>query len=116
MAIKAPTPPTELRKSGRALWRDVLERYELDRHELTILREACRTADALDGLQALLEIEGLMGETSQGPRVHPALVEARQQRVVFARLLVALRIPAGEQDDGRTTQTRGVRGVYGIVS
>lgn len=115
MATKVPSPPSDLRRSGRALWRDVLERYELDRHELTILREACRTADALDGLQALLDAEGLMGETSQGPRVHPALVEARQQRITFARLLTALRIPAGEQD-GRA-QTRGtLRGVYGIVS
>ncbi len=113
MATKAPAPPSDLRRSGRALWRDVLERYELDRHELTILREACRTADALDGLQALLDAEGMMSESSQGPRIHPALPEARQQRVVFARLLTALRVPTGEED-GRT-QTRGnVRGVYGI--
>jgi len=113
VAQKPPTPPTELRRSGRDLWRAVLADYDLDRHELTILKEACRTADALDGLQQLLEDEGLMSETSQGARVHPALVEARQQRVTFARLLTALRIPAGE-NDGRTQSRGGVRGVYGI--
>jgi hypothetical protein len=113
MAEKPPAPPSELRKSGRALWRAVLEEFDLDRHEVTILREAARTADALDGLQALLDAEGLMGVTSQGPRVHPALVEARQQRLTFARLLTALRIPAGETE-GRTQARGGPRGVYGI--
>ena len=114
MAAETPKPPSGLRRSGRALWRAVLRDYELDEHETTILREACRTADSLDALQALLDSEGLMASTSQGPRVHPALVELRQQRVTFARLLTALRIPQGEAD-GRT-QVRGVvRGVYGIA-
>lgn len=114
MSSKVPNPPAGLQKSGRALWRAVLTDYELDEHETTILREACRTADSLDDLQALIESEGLMSETSQGPRVHPALVEARQQRVTFARLLTALRIPAGETTGDRTQQRGGPRGVYGI--
>lgn len=108
-----PDPPEGLRGSGSALWRAVLGDYELDEHETTILREACRTADSLDDLQALLDAEGLMSESSQGVRVHPALVEARQQRVTFARLLTALRIPTGE-DSGRTQSRGGPRGVYGI--
>lgn len=115
MADKTPRPPAGLRTSGRALWRAVMRDYVLDEHETTILRECCRTADSLDGLQALVDAEGLMGETSQGPRVHPALVELRQQRITFARLLTALRIPAGD-DMGRTQGSRGPRGVYGIAS
>ncbi len=114
MAQEAPKPPPGLRRSGRALWRAVMTDYELDQHETTILREACRTADSLDALQALLDAEGHMGETSQGPRVHPALVEARQQRITFARLLTALRIPQGEED-GRGQSRGGPRGVYGIA-
>src|SRR4051795_10588840 len=105
MAQETLRPPTGLRRSGRALWRAVMRDYELDEHETTILREACRTADSLDALQALIDSEGLMASTSQGPRVHPALVEARQQRVTFARLLTALRIPTGETGD--RTQQRG---------
>jgi len=82
-----------------------------------ILRELCRTSDALDGLQTVLDAEGLVSESSQGVRVHPALVEARQQRLVFARLLVALGLPSGEA--GATTLPArpvpgGVRGVYGV--
>jgi len=53
-----------------------------------------------------------MSESSQGPRVHPALVELRQQRIALARLFAALHIPTGE-DEGRI-QHRGTRGVYGI--
>ena len=114
MAQETPKPPSGLRRSGRALWRAVMTDYELDEHETTVLKEACRTADSLDDLQALLEAEGLMSSTSQGPRVHPALVELRQQRITFARLLTALRIPTGDEDS--RTQTRGTpRGVYGIA-
>lgn len=114
MAQQTPKPPSGLKRSGRALWRAVMGEYELEEHETTILREACRTADSLDALQTVLEQDGYMGETSQGRRVHPALVELRQQRITFARLLTALRIPQSE-DEGRT-QTRGTpRGVYGIA-
>lgn len=113
MAQNVPKPPSGLRRSGRALWRAVMSDFALDEHETTILREACRTADSLDDLQALVDAEGLMAVTSQGSRVHPALIEARQQRVTFARLLTALRIPTGEEE-GRTHQRGGPRGVYGI--
>jgi hypothetical protein len=57
-----------------------------------------------------------MSSSSQGGRVHPALVELRQQRVTFTRLLTALRIPTGEvTDDSRTQHRGGLRGVYGIA-
>lgn len=111
-APQTPRPPVGLRQSGRVLWRAVLTDFELTKHEETVLREACRTADSLDDLQNLLEAEGLTSETSQGKRVHPALVELRQQRIALARLFAALHIPVGE-DTGRT-QHRGTRGVYGI--
>ena len=57
MATQVPKPPSWLRSSGRALLRAVLRDYELDEHETTLLRECCRTADSLDGLQALLDSE-----------------------------------------------------------
>jgi hypothetical protein len=91
----------------------VLTDFELDQHESVVLREACRTADALDTLQALLDAEGALSQTSQGPRVHPALPELRQQRIALARLVAALRIPAGLDDD-RTVPRPGARGVYGL--
>lgn len=63
-------------------------------HELGTLREACRTATAIDALQAVVDRDGVMNESSQGLRAHPALVELRQQRICFSRLVAALAIPA----------------------
>jgi len=45
-------------------------------------------------------------------------VEARQQRIALARLLAALRLPAGGEGDvqagARPARKGGVRGVYDI--
>jgi len=108
-----PPPPDGLQASGMALWESVIGDFDLEEHEEAVLKEACRTADLLDGLQATLEAEGLMSESSQGARVHPAAAELRQQRIAFARLLTALRVPTGEED-GRTQRRTGTRGVYGL--
>ncbi|MDP9392299.1 MAG: hypothetical protein M3P89_13215 [Actinomycetota bacterium] len=46
------------------------------------------------------------------------MVEARQQRIALARILAALRLPAGEESEAggdRAPQRRmGMRGVYGV--
>lgn len=115
--MTSPKPPEGLSAAGRKLWRSVLTDFDLTEPETAVLREACRTADSIDGLQALLDRDGLMSESSQGPRVHPALVELRQQRIALARLFAALRIPFGEETEGvgsARTQTRSTRGVYGL--
>jgi len=120
MTDQTPPSPEGTGPSGAALWTDVLSKYELEEHELAMLREAVRTVDHLDGLHALVEAEGLMTTGPHGSKPHPALVEARQLRIALARVLAALRLPAGEEEDqaaGRRPQRRsGVRGVYGIGS
>lgn len=113
-----PKAPSGLGASGRALWRAVLDDYELGAHELALLKSACATADAIDRLQTALDNDGVMSESSQGIRVHPALPELRQQRLTFARLLTALRVPTGEEAAGTAEprgQRRGIRGVYSIA-
>lgn len=116
--MTAPDPPDGAKAGGSALWTDVLGKYELEEHELALLREAVRSVDLLDDLAAVVEAEGLMIAGPHGSKVHPAMVEARQLRIALARVLAALRLPAGEEDDpaaGRRPQRRsGVRGVYGI--
>ena len=107
-------PPKGSKASGSALWRDVLGKYDLEEHELALLREACRTVDDLDTLAAVVAAEGM----TVGAKVHPAVVEARQLRIALARLLGALRLPAGDEEDqlsGRRPQRRvGARGVYSV--
>lgn len=114
MSSDIPRAPRGLGSSGEALWRAVLTDYELDEHETSILTQACRISDACDKLQGIVDDEGVMSESSQGTRAHPALVELRQQGIALARLMTALRIPAGESSDGRGQQRPGVHGVYSI--
>jgi hypothetical protein len=107
---KRDTPPRGLQAGGRELWRSTVADYELTAHECGLLLQACRTADALDGLQTVLDADGLMDESPQGRRVHPALVELRQQRMTFARLVAALGLPTGITDDEPKQQRRSARG------
>jgi hypothetical protein len=118
MAQKIPATPKGTGPSGTKLWRDVLSKYELEEHELALLREMLRTVDLLDKLAAITAREGLMVKGSWGSKPHPAVTESRQQKIALARLTAALRLPAGDENDqaaGRRPQRRvGVRGVYGV--
>ena len=115
---EVPKAPPETRAPGRALWASIITDYELEEHERALLIEAVRTVDALDLLDAAVRSEGAIVAGPQGIRAHPALVEARAQRVVLARLLAALRLPSGEAGDekvsARPQRRSGARGVYGI--
>ncbi len=111
-----PKLPAGLKAGGRKLWRSVTDEYELGEHELSILLEASRTVDALDALENIVREEGVTNVSPQGVRAHPALVEARQQRVTLAKLVASLRIPLEDSEEtGRTPQQRvGVRAVSSI--
>ncbi len=108
-----PAPPKGTRSAGRRLWRAVLTDYELAEHELTLLRQAVHVADLCEDLQQRVDDDGPL----LGDRAHPALVEVRQQRILLARLVVALRVPLGEEEAKSAAsrpQRRGLRGAYGI--
>ncbi|MCT2088345.1 terminase [Micrococcus terreus] len=112
-----PTPihqaPRGLRAGGKRLWTAVTDEFELAEHELSVLVEACRTVDALAELEKIIRAEGVTNVSPQGVRAHPALVEARQQRVTLAKLVASLRIPMDDaQSVGRLPQQRvGIRAV-----
>lgn len=110
--MRIPAAPRGSQEAGRRLWKSVLADFELSEPELCLLRQAARTADVCDQLQQLVHRDGPMVDS----RANPALVELRQQRILLARLLVALRVPIGEAGDehpGRS-QYRGTRGVYAV--
>jgi hypothetical protein len=103
--------PDGLNDRATALWVEVTSDYDLDAHESALLHEICRTMCDLDTLAAQIE---RTGHTVAG-RVNPALTEARQLRLVFARLVAALRLPTGDEDDSSRPQRRvGVRGSYSL--
>jgi hypothetical protein len=112
-----PAPPPGTGSTGRRLWRAVLTEFELAEHELALLTRACRVADTCAALQAVVDEEGPMTTTRFGEsKPHPALVELRAQSLLLARLVVALRVPLGAEEEaprGRG-QRRAVRGVYAL--
>lgn len=112
-----PKTPPGLKAGGRKLWTSVTDEFDLAAHELTVLLQACRTVDSLDALEAIVREEGVTNVSPQGVRAHPALVEARQQRVTLAKLVASLRIPLDDdQQQGRTQRRVGVRAVPGLAA
>jgi len=117
MAI--PNAPKGVKASGRRLWRAVLASYVLSEHETSLLVQACRVADVCEDLQLFLDQNGPMISGSSG-RIRPAVAELRQQRITLARLIVALRVPLGDQEEAGSksgsprVQRRGVRGFYAL--
>lgn len=91
---------------GLRLWLSVCERVDGERG-LVLLEEACRTADRLDRLDALLvgDIESWARiETERGDSeliIDAALAEARQQGAALLRLLTSLPM-VRESGDGDT--------------
>lgn len=101
------TPPG-LKAAGKRLWSSVTDTHDLDEHEAALLLEACRTKDLLNELDATVRRDGVMLDG----RVHPAVVEARQQKTSLNQLIASLRLPS---DDGARPQRRGAaRAAYGL--
>ncbi|MFE9864894.1 hypothetical protein ACFYPZ_19525 [Streptomyces sp. NPDC005506] len=99
---------------ARTLWDTVSADYELTPHEQRLLLEICRCSDTLDALDADIRANGVM----RANKVSPAVVEARQARIAFARLVAALSLPDLDEDDDAPPkyQRLGTRGPYKLVS
>jgi hypothetical protein len=91
--------PRGLRAPGKRLWVAVTSEFDLDPPEAALLEEACRTRDLLADLRREIAQNPPVIDSSQGPRVHPAVVEVRQQRLVLAKLIAGLGLPKGLADD-----------------
>jgi len=93
------TTPRNLGAAGRALWKEVAAKFELDPDDAALLEQACRTADELDTLSAAARTADPMVEGSKRqPVVNPVYEEVRRHRVVLARLLKDLALPEDEAD------------------
>ena len=106
-AVKVPAAPRALSATGKRLWAAVLGEYELGPHELSILTEACHTADAMAELQREISKLGVMERTGfEVAKVRAALREIRQQRLVYLKLLGQLNLPVGDEDAKAAKHTR----------
>jgi hypothetical protein len=109
-----PRSPAGLKARGKQLWRDILLVYEFPEapEKVAILEEACRTADVVKRLQAVVDgaaeirVKGSQGQ----PVAMPELMELRQYRALLVQLLKALGCP-----DDEDTLTRSELGKLGAT-
>lgn len=105
--------PPGLGTAGRRLWKSILDDFELQVHEELTLIEACRVVDRLDALAEASKDAPLTVTNARGDKVaSPYLVEARQQQIVYTRLVASLRLSTGVEGESRPGQHRGPRGAY----
>lgn len=92
--------------AGERFRRDVLEVYELTGPELRLLDQAAATLDVVAELEGQVAADGTMVSGSAGQQVlHPAIGEARQQRLAFGRLVGQLNLPDPESETGEGVWT-----------
>lgn len=106
--------PSGLGAAGKRLWDAVTQEFDLAEQELALLEQAARTRDVIATLDGVVKRDGPLSASSQGVRIHPAIAEARQQRLALARLLATLDVPALEEDVDQLPSARRARGVYDL--
>jgi phage terminase small subunit len=88
MTKKPPEPPEFLSSEGAHFWRDVVNRWELARHELELLGFAAASLDAIAQARASIKRDGQFVKSERGRLVvHPAVKIVRDAQAEF-RLLV----------------------------
>ncbi len=88
------TPPKDLQGPGRALWRSILDEYDLSKPEMALLREACRTSDECEVLRSTVLAAEVVTEGSTGqPVIHRGYDELRRHREALTKLLAAMDLP-----------------------
>ncbi|MFD5511368.1 hypothetical protein ACFWIB_26845 [Streptomyces sp. NPDC127051] len=101
--MEASTAPEGLGDAGRTLWQQITKDYELSPDELALLGQTCRTLDELEAISAALAagpavVEGSMGQ----PKASALFAEARAHRLVLAKLLDQLALPAEGEEVGKS--------------
>lgn len=96
------TAPANLSESGKKLWSDVVDKYDLRADELRVLGAACAAADMVAAFEKAwrdddypLTAKGSMGQLVE----HPLIGSIDKQRKALAAFLRQLKLP----DDAKPT-------------
>lgn len=101
----APEAPDHLSERSAAFWRGVVADYELDGHDLELLRRACETMDRADTAREAIDTDGLMvADRWNQLKAHPAAAVERQATNLLRLLLREL-----DLDGEPTREVRGPR-------
>lgn len=81
-------PPEHLSAAAGALWRLVLDEYELTPVDVEVLRLALEALDRADEARRLVDADGAVVLDRFGQhRVHPGVAVERDARLAYARLV-----------------------------
>jgi hypothetical protein len=95
------TPPKTLKASGKRLWNNVVDGWEIAPEQAVLLENACRSQDRIDRLSRIIDKEGPVTKNRFGVLVpHPAAVLLRGEVANFSQLyrLLQLQAPSGEDN------------------
>lgn len=99
--------PAGLGSKAKRLWDRVTTDYVLRPDEVVLLEEACHTIDLIGELKKRVAKEPCIIPGSRGQRIaHPLLMEIRQQRAAFARIMKQLDLPDAGDVSGATSVGR----------
>ena len=100
---EAPKPPTGLRRYGSALWKTILDEYEIeDAGGLAHLLAACRSEDDIQRIRRQVEADGdLVKDRFGQPREHPLLAACRGAETIRRAALKALNLDLEPLRDSR---------------
>jgi phage terminase small subunit len=83
----SPGVPKHLSKKAKELFQDITADYDLESHHIEILRLLCECLDRLEVCRKQLKRDGVFIVNRFGEsKIHTALREEREQKVLFARL------------------------------
>lgn len=81
-------PPEHLSEAAKAWWCEIVADFDAEPHHLMTLQAACEAWDAAQAARAIYTADGMSFTDDRGNvRAHPMLAVARDNRVLFARLL-----------------------------
>jgi P27 family predicted phage terminase small subunit len=90
-----PPIPRALSTSSKRWWQAIVGEYEPSHAELRLLETACRAHDRAERCRHLVDREGVTVKDRFGQqKIHPALVEERQQRDLCRRAISNLSFQA----------------------
>src|SRR5262249_32803925 len=87
-AVTLLSPPSNLGKAGRTLWRSIMSEYDIrDSGGQQMLLQICEAADRVEEFSATIRRDGLVLRTKSGPKDHPLLRHEQAARSFIIRSL-----------------------------
>lgn len=85
---KTPKPPAHLRKPTQKWFRQVVQDFDMEPHNLKLLIRACEAFDRGEAAREVIDRDGLTYTDRFGcPRARPEVAIERDSRIGFARLI-----------------------------